>query len=276
MQRSVGLVVIATCVTLLGACTSDSTDDPSPADGDATACRELAGEAADLVVDLAEHASAGAAGIPLGDIEATHPDQVDIWDVMRDLAAGTPGLREEVDELDAARQEARCDRGWAHPAISARAEARAAGLREDVDADDVNRQEYIAVNLLAILAVNLAPPPERFDVPDGFPPEFPVHPDAELTSTESGDDGAVTASWGIEGASYDAVSGFYSERLQEVRFGGWSSPSGSQSQSGVAGGRTRLEVEGYGFAGTVDVEASETGVVTVTATLAPVVDGADR
>lgn len=264
-------VVVATCIAVVGACTTESSDGSSADDRDGPGCEVLAGDAADLVVDLAEHASVAAAGIPLDDIEATHPDQVDIWSVMRDLASGSPDLSERIEEIDVAREDAGCDRGWAHAAINARAEARAAALREDVDTDNVDRQEYTAVNLLAILAANLAPPPERFEVPEGFPPEFPVYLDAELGSTEQGDEGSVTATWVIEGASFDAVSDYYSERLQEVRFGGWSVPGSSGAAGGEGGGgRLSYEVEGYGFTGTVVIEAvPPSPEVTVRATLAP-------
>lgn len=275
MGKAVRLVVVATCIAVVGACTTESSDGSSAGDRDGSGCEVLAGEVADLVVALAEHASVAAAGIPLGDIEATHPDQVDIWSVMRDLASGSPDLSERIEEMDAAQQDAGCERGWAHAAINARAEARAAALREDVNADDVDRQEYIAVNLLAILAANLAPPPERFEGPEGFPPEFPVYLDAELVSTEQGDEGSATATWIIEGASFDAVSDYYSERLQEVRFGGWSMPGSSGAAGGGGGGsRLRYEVEGYGFTGTVVVETvPSSSEVTVRATLVPNNDG---
>lgn len=246
---------IGALALLSGACSSDeptSTGLPSRA-----GCDELADEVADLVVDLADHAASSAAGLPLGALGAEHPDEVDIWEVAAALAAGSAELEARVDAVATLQQEAGCEPGWAHRTVERRFEQELSGGREHVG-ENVDPEEYTALNLLAILAANLAPPPERYEVPEGFPAEFPVHRDAELASSERHDDGSVAATWVMKRVSFEEVSAYYSERLQEVRFGGWnvlsSSGSGGGNADGTEEGREHLTVEGYGFAGQVTIE----------------------
>lgn len=230
-------------------------------------CDELESEVADLVVDLAEHAARSPAGLPTDALDVEHPDDVDVWEIATALADGSPDLEARVEAVSDAARDAGCPPGWAHDAIDQQVSDRvsgAEGLRDDYDAE-----EHTALNLMAILAANFAAPPETYDVPDGFPPQFPVHPGANLSTSERRDDGSVTATWTIENGSLAAVADYYQEGLQEIRFGGWSVDSSAGGSSGAGGGRHRFDVAGYGFAGTVTVQADAAGDVIVTARLAP-------
>lgn len=249
-----------------GACgTSEPVSTPAPPGG----CDALADEVANLVVDLAEHAAGTGSGLPAEVLEVEHPDAVDVWEVAASLADGSPDLQGRVAAVASAAGDASCEPGWAHVVVDRRAAQRLSEGKQRLE-QGFDREEYTTLNLVAILAANLAPPPEAHEVPDGFPPEFPVHPDAELTSSERHDDGSVMATWTIKSGSVTEVADYYQTRLQEIRFGGWSvgSSSGAGGSDG-SGGRHSFEIDGYSFTGRVSVEADDDPAdVIVTATLA--------
>lgn len=244
------VVWVAVLGLLAGGCVGDGAA-PAGVSPDA-GCDELADAVAELAVDLADHAASSEAGVPPATLEATDPDQVDVWEVAAGLAAGSPELEDRVRAVVSAQREAGCEEGWAHSSVERRVQQEVDARSESLNEESFDREEYSALNLLAVLSANLAPPPERFDVPGGFPSEFPVHPDALLASSEHGDDGSVSATWIVEDGAFEGVSEHYSERFQEIRFGGWSVSGSSRS-----GGRHHLDVEGYGFVGEVTIEAGD-------------------
>lgn len=258
--------LLVVLVVLLGAACGTSEPVSTPA-APPRSCDELESEVADLVVDLAEHAAGSPAGLPPGPLDAEHPDDVDVWEIATALAAGSPDLEARVEAVADAARDAGCPPGWAHDAVDQQVSDRVSAGAERLE-DDYDAEEHTTLNLMAILAANFAPPPETYDVPDGFPPEFPVHPGAHLTTSERRDDGSVTATWTIENGSLAAIADYYQAGLQEIRFGGWSVDSSTGGSSGEGGGRHSFEIVGYGFAGTVSIRADDDpGDVAVTARL---------
>jgi len=119
---------------------------------------------------------------------------------------------------------------------------------------------YLAVTLLAMMAPTVSPV-EVFTVPDGFPVQFPVHPEAEIVYSRTSPN--LEAEWRVPRTpgAFEAVESFYSERLQTYRTGGWTSSGGPHSvtlgpgNEGVIGQR-QFNVAGYGYQGTVVVKAA--------------------
>lgn len=254
------LALIGTVALLAASCGSEGPT--ATGVGAGTGCEELAGEVADLMVDLAEHASRSDSGLPNYASEVHHPDEFDVWETATVLARGSTELETRVDAAATAQEEAGCKAGFAHDAIKHRLEqALPAGGR--ADDQNISSQEYEFLNLLAVLVANLEPS-ERYHVPEGFPPAFPVHPGAELVSNDQPTDDSATATWTIDGPPFREVSEYYNDRLQEVRFGGWNVRSSSSSREfgpddTSADGREHLEVEGYGFAGQVTITTEPSG-----------------
>lgn len=269
MARAAPVVCALVLVFLTAACAEDGS--PSPAVDLGATCEELAEDVAKLAMDLADHASSEGS-FPIAALDVEHPDELDVWEAANAMARGSSELERRVDELVRAKEEAGCEPGWAHETVEQRTERELASIREQFDEEDFDREAYTAANLLAVITANLAAP-LRFEVPEGFPEQFPVHPDARLDTSEQQQDGAVSATWTIEGTPFEQVSDYYTEHLQELRFGGWNVPS--SSGSGGAGAeavaeRTHLEVEGYGYTGEAIVESAEPAApVVVRATLKP-------
>jgi len=146
------------------------------------------------------------------------------------------------------------------------ATAQVAGAADGVAPDD------LAATLLAIMQTTVRPV-EVFTVPDGFPAQFPVHTDAEVVSSQSSG-GSVQAQWRVPGGPevFEAIESFYSDGLQTYRAGGWTSGGGPSSvtlgPNDVVAGRRQFNVEGYGYSGSVVVEAlSDAQDVIITAAL---------
>lgn len=133
--------------------------------------------------------------------------------------------------------------------------------------------DYLATTLLAIMHPSLRPV-ESFDVPEGFPVQFPVHAEAELARSAV-TAGGLEAEWRVPGrpGAFQAVESFYSDRLQTYRPGGWTSAGGPSSLtlrrgSQEVAGQKQFNIQGYGYQGTVEVKTvDDSGDVTITAVL---------
>ncbi len=141
--------------------------------------------------------------------------------------------------------------------------------------DELDPETYVRATALAIVAAALRPSP-TYEVPEGFPEEFPVVEGAHLVeSTVDGE--SVSARWQVDAEAaggFESVDDFYSAGLQQGVPGRWSvsRSSGGVTQGAgtvVVGDRT-LEVSGYGMTGTVAFTMPEGApAITVDATLTP-------
>lgn len=132
--------------------------------------------------------------------------------------------------------------------------------------------EYLAVSLLSIMRETMRPV-AVFNVPDGFPVQFPVYPEAEIVYSRTSP--GLEAEWRVPRGpgAFEAVESFYSDSLQTYRAGGWTSSGGPSSMTLGLGnegviGQTQFNIQGYGYQGTVVVKAAEGSVdVLITAVL---------
>lgn len=219
------------------------------------ACARSAAETAEVLVRIAEHAADQAGGIP-GQVVGT--EHRDVWDLAEALAEGDPELQAIVADLAQRERLDDCGDGFAYPEVSERARTEVDRLREAF-AEQPDQTTYATMNLLVVLAAELAPSEAREPLPDGIPVTFPVHPNAQLIS-HAADDMSATATWQLEGADLEEVANLYHEWLTEPLAGGWevvASDGRQVQQPGEATtGRARLEITGYGTTGHVYIETT--------------------
>lgn len=265
---SLSLVAAA---TLAGGCGSGA--HPQAAGSQPPAgCDEVAREAADLAVAAADHAAATGGGIPASAGAVEHPDEMGSWDLLASLAAGSDDLLSRIDAAGDADQRLDCPADVVHETVESRVRDELEDRRPELEGD-LGREAYAAITFMAIATDSFRPPASGHAVPDGFPAEFPVHPDAAEVDSSVTEDGEATATWVVAGGDWEEVSGFYRDALQEGRLGGWNVPSVSAESTddgdGNVIGSEQLVVEGYGFAGEVDITRDGPDRVTITARLAP-------
>lgn len=256
---------------LCGGC-GDSVTPTAPEGAGISDCGDLSDEVADVVVAVADHAATDGGGIPAAALEAEHPEDLSAWELAAALADGSSDLEDRVESTKAAADRLGCSREALHDTIDRRVQDELA-KRGGQLSEDFDRDQHAAMNLMAVASAAFQPPPSSStELPRGFPAEFPVHPDAEQIGGEVQQDDSITATWQVD-APFDDISEFYRDALQEGRPGGWDvqSSQGSQTRdaAGVVGGRQRLEITGYGFAGEVQIISEQQGRTTIAAEIAP-------
>jgi hypothetical protein len=161
--------------------------------------------------------------------------------------------------------------GWANEILAARVEEELRDRAAAAPAEELSIRAYAALNVLAILLLALRKPP-TYDVPAGFPPQFPVFPGAAVARADASS-GRATATWAVaDGDEFEAVRVFYEDHLQQGLPGRWTVSRGSAeittSVDDQRWGEVRYDVEGYDHDGVVTILRREgESRVTVTADL---------
>jgi hypothetical protein len=200
-------------------------------------------------------------------LEAEHPEGLDAWELAAALADGSNELEMRVTSSKDAAERLGCPREALYETVDARVQDELSERGEQLS-EDFDRDQYVAMNLLAIASAAFQPAPSSAaELPSGFPPEFPVHPDAQQLSAEVHEDVSLSSIWQVED-SFDPIATFYLDALQEGRLGGWDVGRSHGSQ-GASTGRQRLEITGYHFAGHVEVVSDVPGRTMITAELTP-------
>lgn len=258
---AVGAVAIVTGVA------SDIGESRAPVIGDSPDsersrdCSSLADDIADLVVDVAEHAG------------TSHPGQLPAavdgpWLLAAAAAQGDDELEERVDRRRAEADRLGCEPGFAQESVERRVDTETDERASDASDDP---EQYTTVNVMSLLAGHFGTV-DTYDVPDGFPEEFPLPETAQLVEHEH-DGETASASWLIKRRDDgQSVYAFYRKNLQQADKGetGWSiiEAQGEEEFGDQYATQESFMIVGHGYEGELSLSPAEQGTL-VQATLRP-------